>query len=306
MFTAVSISIAVLLDTLLGEPRRCHPLALFGRWAHWWELRLYGMAGSTAIQQQLRGSISWLCVVSPLVLIVVVLEQIPGLNAILAVIWCYLALGGKSLVEHARQVEQAMLENNIVLARERVAMMVSRDTSSMDASAINKATIESVLENGNDAIFGTIFWFVLLGAPGVVLYRLGNTLDAMWGYRNERYNFFGRFAARVDDLMNWLPARLTALSYAMMGHPFQALQCWRQQAAAWSGINPGVVMASGAGALVVRLGGRAIYHGRQVLRPELGVGLEPQAYDIERAIGLVQRSQWLWVIILLIGGWVIA
>lgn len=306
MFTAVIISIAILLDYVLGEPRRWHPLALFAHWAQWWESRVYGAAVEPDQQRIRRGLLAWVVVVLPLVLLVWLLNQVPGLNTVLAVVLVYLALGGRSLVEHGRHVATALQDNDIALARERVGMMVSRDTDSLDVSATNKATIESVLENGNDAIFAAIFWFVLLGTPGIVLYRLSNTLDAMWGYKNDRYLYFGRFAARVDDVMNWVPARLTALTYAMMGNAVQAIHCWRTQAANWSGVNPGVVMASGAGALVIRLGGRAVYHGREEKRPELGMGSEPQHEDIERAIGLIQRSQWLWVIILLAGGWSIA
>ena len=131
-------------------------------------------------------------------------------------------------MQHARAVSRALKKQDIVEAREKIAMIVSRNTSDSDEVAINKATIESVLENGSDAIFAAIFWFIVLGAPGVVLYRLVNTLDAMWGYRTKRFNHFGWAAARMDDVLNWIPARLTALSYAVAGSLGNALLCWQK------------------------------------------------------------------------------
>ena len=169
-----------------------------------------------------------------------------------------------------------------------------------------RATIESVLENGCDAIFGALFWFMLLGAPGVVLYRLANTLDAMWGYRNERYRYFGWASARIDDLLNWAPARLTALTYILVGRTRQGWQCWLQQSPRWYGVNPGVVMAAGAGALDVLLGGPAPYHGMIKERPFIGSGNIPVIADIERSVLFVQRGLWLWLFVLFTGGWIIA
>jgi adenosylcobinamide-phosphate synthase len=153
-------------------------------------------------------------------------------------------------------------------------------------------------------VFGALFWFALAGAPGALLYRLANTLDAMWGYRTPRYRCFGWAAARLDAALNFIPARLTALTYALLGNTAVALHCWRQQARAWDSPNAGPVMASGAGSLVVRLGGAANYHGVCEQRPALGAGNAPSAPDIARATALVQRGAWLWaLLLLLVGAW---
>jgi adenosylcobinamide-phosphate synthase len=192
-------------------------------------------------------------------------------------------------------VAQALAAGDLAAARERVGWMVSRDTAAMTGEDVARAAVESVLENGNDAVFGALFWFALAGAPGVVAYRLANTLDAMWGYRTARYLRFGWAAARLDDLLNYVPARLTALTYAAAGRFERALACWRAQAGAWESFNAGPVMAAGAGALGVRLGGAAVYHGAPKERPPLGEGDAPGARDIRRALALVRRGVWLWL-----------
>jgi adenosylcobinamide-phosphate synthase len=135
----------------------------------------------------------------------------------------------------------------------------------------------------------------------VVLYRVSNTLDAMWGYRTPRFLRFGWAAARIDDLLNYLPARLVALTYAVLGKTSTAIRCWRKQAPLWDSPNAGPVMAAGAGALQLRLGGAAVYHGHLEQRPDLGEGAEPQARDIERALNLVNGGVLLWLILLVLG-----
>lgn len=217
----------------------------------------------------------------------------------------WLTIGWHSLRQHAQWVETALLTNNLAEAREKVGWLVSRDTSALDATGISRACIESVLENGSDAVIAPLFWLAVAGAPGVICYRLCNTLDAMWGYRNERYERFGKCAARVDDVLNYLPARLTALLYALAGKSRPALHAWQTQASTWYSPNAGVVMATGAGALALQLGGNAIYHGQEKTRPALGAGAAPQATDITCAIALLDRSVWLGALLnlLLAGMW---
>lgn len=284
---------AVLLDRLLGEPQRFHPLVGFGWLAGVLEKQLNRRSIAS-------GVLAWALAVVPWVALAACLRPFAPWLSDVALL--YFALGAQSLGEHAEAVARPLAAGDLPEARRRVGWMVSRDTTQLDESGVAKAGMESVLENGNDAIFGALFWFALLGGPAALLFRLANTLDAMWGYRTERFNLFGRFAARFDDLLNWPAARLTALTYAALGHTRQALACWRTQAPGWESPNAGPVMAAGAGSLGVQLGGAAIYHGQEEIRPPLGCGPAPVAADLARAIRLIRRSLGWWLAVLLLIG----
>ena len=292
----------VLLDRLLGEPRRLHPLVGFGRLAHWAERLWRKGAPGHAVGNRLRGLLAWLTIVAPCCALAFYWRH-PVLDLLL--LW--LALGGRSLGEHARAVATPLAAGDLATARLRVAYLVSRDTTQLDERGVATAAVESVLENGNDAVFAALFWFCIAGGAGAVLYRLANTLDAMWGYKDARRVYFGWAAARIDDALNYLPARLTALTYlALGGKPQQAWRCWRSQAPSWSSPNAGPVMAAGAGALGVQLGGAAIYHGQIEQRPKLGAGETACAADILRAVALVERGLWLWLAVLAVGSFAYA
>jgi len=293
MFTLLAVMSALILDAWIGEPRRLHPLVGFGKLAQVIEKKFYG---DTAI----RGGIAVALLVIPFTLLAVELTRLPG-GIVFEIILLYLAIGWKSLGDHACAVRVALQNNNLSLARHCVGMMVSRDTTTLSARGISKATVESVLENGNDAVFGAIFWFVIAGAPGALIYRLANTLDATWGYRNARYNRFGWAAARLDDLLNLVPARLTALGYGLAGQLRPAIRCWRLQSCAWKSPNAGPVMAAGAGSLGLVLGGSAVYHGMPEIRPVLGQGSEPRAKDIDEALRLIRRTLFIWLLVLTTG-----
>lgn len=300
MNTALIMLVAVLLDRLLGEPRRAHPLVIFGRLVRWIENRIYA-------DRRLAGVLAWSIAVLPPVLLLWGLQRVaqPWMSSIVAMWVLYLTLGLRSLGEHARPVATALDADDLDTACNAVGRMVSRDTAALNASQVAAAATESVLENGNDAVFGALFWFAMLGAPGALLYRLANTLDAMWGYRTPRYEHFGWAAARFDDVLNFLPARLTAFTYALCGNFSGALRCWRAQAPQWDSPNAGPVMAAGAGALDVRLGGAAPYQGVWEERPELGVGDPPDATSISRAVRLVRHSAIIWLLVALLLGFAI-
>lgn len=253
----------------------------------------------------LTGALAWLSVVLPVMLVTLWLDSLlEGVwQGLFAIVVLYLAIGWRSLLEHAARVSEPLGRGDLKTARQALAMMVSRDVETLDEAGIARAASESVLENGSDAIFAPLFWFALAGVPGVVLYRLTNTLDAMWGYKNERYLYFGRCAARLDDLLNWIPARLTALGYALAGWRrqrakstfCQSLRCWREQGRHWKSPNAGPVMAAGAGSLGVRLGGDSRYHGEIQRRPPLGAGRAPDANTLRHACRLVDRTLVIWL-----------
>lgn len=301
--TLLILFAALLLDRLLGEPRRAHPLAGFGRLATWLEGRLNPGARASAAGGRLRGLLALaLLVLPPLGLLLALLDWPlnPALSLALNIAVLYFAIGGRSLAEHARRVRDALREDDMARARAATACLVSRDTAAMKRGDMLRATIESTLENGSDALFAPLFWFLLAGAPGALGYRLVNTLDAMWGYRTPRYRHFGWAAARLDDVLNFVPARLTALSYALAGRFGNALRCWFSQAGQCASPNAGPVMAAGAGALALQLGGPAVYHGRLRERPRLGRGAPPRGGDIDQALGLVRRSLALWLGVLIL------
>lgn len=287
---AISALAGVLLDRLFGEPRRWHPLVGFGRLADAAERRFRSGAPGHAVGNRLRGLAAWTLIVVPFVALAAWFA-----HPVLDVLLLWFALGGRSLGEHARAIAAPLAAGDLAAARERVGMIVSRDTAQLDEAGVATAAVESVLENGNDAVFGALFWFFLFGGAGALLFRLANTLDAMWGYKDARRIHFGWAAARSDDALNFVPARLTALTYALLGHAGQAFACWRTQAAQWGSPNAGPVMAAGAGTLGVTLGGPAVYHGRVEERAKLGAGEAATAADIARAVALVVRGQWLWL-----------
>ena len=293
----MSVVLALLLDKLFGEPRRFHPLVGFGKLATAVESRMYA-------DMRLRGVLAVAVLLIPITLLLMLLQRWLDHwldHWLVGVIILYLALGWQSLEWHAQRVQQALSQPDIVQAREYLSYMVSRETRTLDEQGVAKGVLESVLENGNDAIFAAIFWFVVAGAPGVLVYRMVNTLDAMWGYRNQRYLNFGWAAARLDDLMNLMPARLTAMSYALAGQFRRSIRCWNAQGWSWKSPNAGPVMAAGAGSLGVVLGGPEVYHGQLQSRGVLGEGVAPDAQSIDEAIVMLRRGLMIWAIALAVG-----
>jgi len=309
MVLLMGVMFALALDFILGEAKRFHPLVGFGNLATFIEQGLNSRQSSKA-----SGILAYVLVVMPFVVLSILITLYFQGNVYIQTLFSgsilYFTIGWQSLLQHAQAISKPLKVGDLKSARYAVSMIVSRDTQALDEPGIASAATESVLENGSDAIFSAIFWFLIAGVPGVVLYRLSNTLDAMWGYKTERFLQFGWAAARIDDVLNFIPARLTALSYALLGNTRLAFQCWNLQGRSWKSPNAGPVMAAGAGALSVSLGGAAPYHGQWQERPALGpildknkagnvMALKPSAQSIEQACRLVNNTLCLWLVALL-------
>lgn len=286
--TAAGLLLGWLADRALGDPRRFHPVAGFGRAAGMLEERWYA-------DSRVRGAAHEAVLVGGAVALGVVAERCvrerPLLRAALTGVATWAVLGGRSLAAEAEAIADALAADDITAARGRVRNLVSRDPATLDAAGIARATLESVAENTSDAVVAPLFWGAVAGVPGLLGYRAINTLDAMVGYRNARYERFGWAAARVDDVANWVPARLAgALAVACAplvgGSRAAAVRAVREQASAHPSPNAGVVEAAFAGALGVRLGGRNVYGGVVEDRGELGYGDPPTPEDVPRATRL--------------------
>lgn len=307
--SSIIILSALILDRLLGEVKRYHPLVLFGRYVMACEACFYPKSNSRPWVGTFRGILAWAtAVLVPLSLVYSVYLVSPyWIQVLLCILVLYFAIGARSLAEHGLAVYEPLKLGELIVARKQLSMIVSRDTQNLNEAQISSATVETMTENTHDAIIAPIFWFLVLGLPGVVLFRLVNTLDAMWGYRNTRYEYFGKFSARVDDVLGWPSARLTVMLFVLVSFLKGRIQGCQQiytWARSWYSPNAGPVMAAGAFALNVRLGGPAPYHGALKSRPWLGdiKAKLPKADHIKRAIGLMYQSTYaLFFILFAIG-----
>jgi len=293
------------VDKVLGEAARWHPLVGFGRLAAGIERQCNRSAPAGV--KRLQGLGCWCVLVLPPVIAIAYLDylllQLSGaLSVGLHIAVLYWAVGWQSLREHIAPIGEALTVGDLDEARRRVGYLVSRDTEGLSAEQILSAGLETTLENSSDALFASLFFYAVAGPAGVVLQRLTNTLDAMWGYRNSRYQYFGWWAARSDDVCNFIPAQLTALGFSLLAGSRWGLRCWIQQGWGWKSINAGSVMASGAAALGVNLGGAASYHGAAVLRPALGHGEAPAIGDLARSVKLVNSQLAIWIGLMMVLG----
>jgi adenosylcobinamide-phosphate synthase len=207
--------------------------------------------------------------------------------------WPLVAL--RSLHDHVTAVVNPLRSGDLPLARTVVAQIVGRDPASLDEEGIARAAIESLAENASDGVVAPVFWGVLFGLPGIVGYKTVNTLDSMIGHRTSRHEAFGWAAARIDDVANLIPARLTALLFALLAaRPSVAMSCMMRDARRHRSINAGWPEAAMAGALDVRLSGPRIYHGSVAKEPWLNGGArDPRAADIEQGLKLYRRAMML-------------
>ncbi|MEV2254946.1 cobalamin biosynthesis protein [Streptomyces sp. NPDC050147] len=285
---AYGAAAGLLGDLFLGDPRRGHPVAAFGRAAGavervlwrdhrgWGALHAVVCAGGAAGAAALASSL---------------VRDSRAASVALTAATTWAVLGGTSLGREARAVGGALAAGDIEVARERLPHLCGRDPQALDADGIARAVVESVAENTSDAVVGALVWGAVGGVPGLVAFRAVNTLDAMVGHKSVRYRRYGWASARLDDVLGWPGARLTAVLAAIAGEsPRGAVRAWREDAAKHPSPNAGPVEAAFAGALGVRLGGTLSYAGRVEHRPVLnGDGRGVEVSDIERAMKLSRR-----------------
>lgn len=274
-------------DRLLGDPRRGHPVAGFGRAASALEQRMYGDSRARGVGYQvlLIGAATGLAVTAHRC------ARHPVAQVLVTAVTTWAVLGGRSLEREALAVHQLLEADDLDGARRRLRNLVGRDTSALTPDEVARAVVESVAENTSDAVVTSFFWGAVAGVPGLVGHRAANTLDAMVGHHNARYERFGWAAARFDDVLGFPGARSAGLITTILApDPRGALRAWRRDARAHPSPNAGVVEASFAGALGIRLGGTNTYYGNRVEhRALMGDGRAPVPSDIPRTTRLARR-----------------
>lgn len=285
MMVAAGLALGWVADELLGDPQRRHPVAGFGRLAAAWENTVYAdsrwagvwYAGALVAASAALGAA-----------IDRATRDHPAARIAATAAASWTVLGGRTLRTEAAGVATPLAAGDLPAARHQVSRIVGRDPDALDHNGIARATIETVAENTTDAVVAPLFWGACAGPAGLLAYRAANTLDAMVGHHSPRYERFGWAAAGLDDVLNYLPARLTAAialasAPAVHGSSAAGARAIRADAPAHPSPNGGIVEAAWAGILGVRLGGTNVYAGRREDRGTLGTGAPPSAADIARA-----------------------
>ena len=308
----LTLLLALILDKYLGEAKRFHYLVGFGRLANIIELKLNH---STAIKQSktipirskteiVLGAFSWCVLVLPIpILYILTIDTLSWYwQVVLDATLVYLALGLNSLHQHAQQIYQPLVHGNIEQARHFTGYIVSRDTRQLNEEDIARATVESVLENGHDAVIASLVYYMIGGAPLVILHRFANTLDAMWGYKNIQFKNFGYWSARADDILGFVSGKCSTLLYALQAKTWscinKAIVNAFFQGNQYKSHNGGWVMAAGATVMNITLGGSAYYHGNQVHSVQLGQGKKITVHDISKSLKLVINACMLLLLLL--------
>ncbi len=278
--SGLAFGMAYLLDLVVGDPQGWpHPVRLIGKLVAWLDesarrifhrpstLKLAGLAMVLIV-----AALTWLTAWG---LIKAAGLLLPGLDTALTVVLAYTTLATRSLYDETRRVTLALHENDLPRARQLLSMVVGRETKELDRRSILRALLETVAENLSDGVVGPMFFLALGGPPLALAYKAVSTMDSMIGYKNEKYLHLGWAAARTDDLLNLIPARLTAALIAasalILGLDSEgAVRIWFRDGGRHSSPNAGRPEAALAGALAVRLGGPSVYHGRLVEKPFIG------------------------------------
>jgi len=305
----VLLGLAFGLDLLLGDPPWLpHPIRAMGRWAtaceSLWRRCLDDerLAGVLTVLSVLAG------VAGVTVMFIAGAQWIhPWAGDAVRLYFLYASLAARDLARHGHRVYEALMADDLPLARQRVGMIVGRETASLDEAGVSRACVESVAENIVDGVTAPLLWAALGGPVGAMLYKAVNTMDSMFGYKNERYLLFGWAPARLDDLANFIPARFTALVVVMVAFllgysPQGALRIWRRDRRNHASPNSGQTEAAVAGALGIQLGGPSVYFGTVVEKPVIG---DPGVPIAARHILAANRLM-LATAVIVAGLWVVA
>lgn len=283
-----------LLDRCIGDPAGLpHPVVGFGKLIAWGEHCL-NKGGNRILKGALM---SIVLVLGVYFLTDFLLRQVaslsPGLLLVLQVILIFYCLAGTTLIREVKDVFRAV-DRSLEEGRKQVARIVGRDTSTLSAQEVRTAALETLAENLSDGVIAPLFWYLILGVPGMMAYKMVNTLDSMIGYRNERYICFGRFAARLDDVANFLPARLTAFLMVLASGRLSLLAFVGKYGWQHASPNSGYPEAALAGILDCRFGGPHVYFGEEVWKPYIGTNDRPlTTEDMRTAVRINRRAEWI-------------
>lgn len=285
---ALGLLAGIAADGLFGDPRRGHPVAGFGTLATGLERVIYrdGKARGAAHLAILGGA-----TVAAGVVVERLGRRSPVTQFLSTAVATWAVLGGASLAEQGTLIGRELDSGDIGAARDRLPSLCGRDPALLDQAGLSRAAVESVAENTSDAVVAPLLWGAAFGVPGLLGYRAVNTLDAMIGYRSAKYARFGWASARLDDVLNLVPSRVTAVLTGLCapvvgGSSGGAFRVWRRDARAHPSPNAGQAEAAFAGALEIRLGGRTRYRHGVEDRPVLGDGRTPDAGHVTRAVEL--------------------
>lgn len=300
---------ALVIDTIYGDPRSdWHPVVLIGNLISFYEGKLYPEPKTSNGNMFLRGMMTVLLVLVTVGLITgaLVWLSIKGgilFYAALSSVILYFTITPRSLTRDGMEIYHLLKDGDIVAARKRLSWIVGRDTENLDESDIARGTVETIAENTTDGIISPLFWFLLFGPIGAMVYRAGNTMDSMLGYKNDRYLYFGRFAARLDDVLNYIPARITFLLFVAAAAILKldwknAKKIGLRDAPKHPSPNGGYAEATVAGAMHVRLGGYNYYEGKPEFREYMGDPDTPLKADhIKKAIYMMYGATIIFVVI---------
>jgi adenosylcobinamide-phosphate synthase len=308
----ILLVIAIVLDLLIGDPiTPIHPVRLIGNLIKKIENLLYTRNLSKRVSGFIGAGISLGTVMGIFFVLYQIAGFIPYGKEVFSVLIFYSTIAIKDLAAHGMRVKRALDKGDILLARKSAGMILSRDIDELSTDKIITGTVESMSENSSDSIIAPIFWGLILGPAGALAYRVINTMDAMWGYRNERFTNFGRAAALLDDAVNFLPARLTGVLICFSsvvtaglvsgfnaGNPLATWRIMIRDHSKTASPNAGYPEAAMAGALGIQLGGEASYFGDIIEKPLIGDKLrKPEAGDISKSLRIIAVSVVLFLLV---------